>query len=81
MVNYRNLWFEFVAEIRRKKSTKKKPVSHAEAMKIASELWPKRKQKLQRKALRAQKAKKVITKMVSIQENSSVEVPPIDIET
>ena len=78
MPNFRNKWFEFVAEIRRKKSTKKKPLTHAQAMKIASELWPKRKQKLVRKALREKKAKKVIQK-VEVPENSSQVVPPVEI--
>jgi hypothetical protein len=78
MPNFRNKWFEFVAEIRRKKSTKKKPLTHAQAMKIASELWPKRKQKLVRKAQRENKAKKVIQK-VEVPENSSLKVPPVEI--
>lgn len=61
----RHHWFDFVAKIRRKLSRKeKKQVSHRDAMKEASKLWPKEKLKVlnkirreERKAAKALNAK------------------------
>ena len=65
MPNFRKLWFEFVSEVRRKKSTKKKKLTHAEAMKIASEKWPKKKAQLQRKHAKELKNKVVVPEKIS----------------
>ena len=50
----RTAWFEYVAKVRKRlqRKSKNKPVTHKEAMKIASINWPKEKAKLQRKMAR-----------------------------
>ena len=52
----RNRWFEFVAQTRRKLSRKeKREVSHRDAMKAASALWPKEKLKILNRLKRAER--------------------------
>ena len=52
----RHHWFDFVAKIRRKLTRKeKKPVSHRDAMKEASKLWPKEKLKVLNKIRREER--------------------------
>ncbi len=54
--NMRKNWFAFVANIRKKLSRKqKRDVTHREAMKEASALWPKEKVKLLNKIKRERK--------------------------
>ena len=54
--NMRKNWFAFVANIRKKLSRKhKRDVTHHEAMKEASALWPKEKVKLLNKIKRERK--------------------------
>ena len=56
MANWRKAWFEFVATIRRKLARKeKRDVTHREAMKAASELWPKEKVRLMNRIKREEK--------------------------
>ena len=51
--NMRKKWFEFVAVVRKRLSRKlKKDVTHREAMKEASGLWPKEKAKILNKLKR-----------------------------
>jgi len=51
--NMRKRWFEFVAVIRKRLTRKlKKQVTHREAMKEASVLWPKEKAKILNKLKR-----------------------------
>ena len=57
--NMRKKWFEFVAVIRKRMSRKlKKDVTHREAMKEASGLWPKEKAKLLNRIKRQKKQEK-----------------------
>jgi len=52
----RHHWFDFVAQIRRKLSRKRKTqVSHREAMQEASKLWPKEKLKVLNRIRRAER--------------------------
>ena len=53
----RNLWFEHVAKTRKKIGTKKKPCSHREAMRKASETWSKTKSKILRDRAKVAKSK------------------------
>ncbi len=54
--NMRKKWFEFVAVIRKRMSRKqKKDVTHRDAMKEASGLWPKEKIKILNRIKRDQK--------------------------
>ena len=53
----RNLWFEHVAKTRKKIGTKKKPCSHREAMRKASETWSKTKSKILRARAKVAKSK------------------------
>ena len=55
-MNFRNEWFSHVNEVHRKLCRKDKTVSRRTAMKEASISWPKKKEKLQRKAKRLAKA-------------------------
>ena len=58
-VNFRTSWFGHVKKTREKIAKKeKRKVSHQEAMKSASESWPKEKAKLTRKHDREQRALK-----------------------
>ena len=54
----RKEWFDFVRKTRKKLQRKSKgtTVSHQKAMAEASKLWPKEKEKVQRKIKRQQKA-------------------------
>ena len=55
----RKKWFEFVAVIRKRMSRKlKKDVTHREAMKEASGLWPKEKAKILNRIKRQKKQEK-----------------------
>ena len=55
-VSMRKSWFEFVKKTRVKLSrARKENVSHRDAMKEASVLWPKEKEKLLRRAKREAK--------------------------
>ena len=56
----RNLWFEHVAKTRKKIGTKKKPCSHREAMRKASETWSKTKSKILRARAKVAKNKAVV---------------------
>jgi len=60
----RKAWFEHVRKTRAKQEKKtKEKCSHREAMKIASETWPKMRAKIEKKAARdAKKASKIETK-------------------
>ena len=53
----RQLWFDHVKKTRSKHSTKKEPISHREAMSLASQTWPAVKAKEERKRARAAKKK------------------------
>ena len=56
MTSLRKEWFLYVSKTRKKMSRGcKEPVSHREAMKKASESWPKEKEKLLRKIKREKK--------------------------
>ena len=62
----RKKWFEFVAVVRKRLSRKlKRDVTHREAMKEASGLWPKEKAKILNKIKRERRK----------QEKSQTEVP------
>ena len=55
----RKKWFEFVAVIRKRMTRKlKKDVTHREAMKEASGLWPKEKAKILNRIKRQKKQEK-----------------------
>ena len=57
--NMRKKWFEFVAVIRKRMTRKlKKDVTHREAMKEASGLWPKEKAKILNRIKRQKKQEK-----------------------
>ena len=57
--NMRKKWFEFVAVIRKRMSRKlKKDVTHREAMKEASGLWPKEKAKILNRIKRQKRQEK-----------------------
>ena len=57
--NMRKKWFEFVAVIRKRMTRKlKKDVTHREAMKEASGLWPKEKAKILNRIKRLKKQEK-----------------------
>ena len=56
----RNLWFEHVAKTRKKIGTKKKPCSHREAMRKASETWSKTKSKILRARAKVAKSTPVV---------------------
>ena len=57
--NMRKKWFEFVAVIRKRMTRKlKKDVTHREAMKEASGLWPKEKVKILNRIKRQRKQEK-----------------------
>ena len=56
----RNLWFEHVAKTRKKIGTKKKPCSHREAMRKASETWSKTKSKILRARAKVAKSKPAV---------------------
>ena len=53
----RQLWFDHVRKTRKKHSTKKAPVSHREAMSMASESWPAIKARIEKKRARDAKRK------------------------
>ena len=54
----RKNWFAFVAQTRKRVARKeKREVTHREAMKIASELWPKEKLKIANRIKRANRKK------------------------
>ena len=58
MTSLRKEWFLYVGKTRKKMSRgSKEPVSHREAMKKASESWPKEKEKILRRMKREKKAK------------------------
>ena len=58
MTSLRKEWFLYVGKTRKKMSRgSKEPVSHREAMKKASESWPKEKEKILRRIKREKKAK------------------------
>lgn len=52
----RKAWTDHVSETRRKGNRGKNTMSHREAMKAASETWPKAKAKLERKLKREKKS-------------------------
>tara|TARA_B100000029_G_scaffold362707_1_gene355724 strand:- start:672 stop:899 length:228 start_codon:yes stop_codon:yes gene_type:complete len=45
----RRSWFDYVAKIRKKGNRGKNTMTHAQAMKVAAETWPKEKKRLERK--------------------------------
>ena len=53
----RQLWFEHVRKTRKKNSTKKAPITHREAMSMASETWPAIKARIEKKRAREVKKK------------------------
>ena len=58
MTSLRKEWFQYVAKTRKKMGRGcKDPVSHRDAMKKASETWPKEKAKLLRRINREKKQK------------------------
>ena len=58
----RHEWFTWVAKTRKKMSKgQEKQVAHREAMRLASESWPKQKEKLLKKARRLEKLAKLKT--------------------
>ena len=58
----RHEWFTWVAKTRKKMSKgQEKQVAHREAMRQASESWPKQKEKLLKKARREEKMAKLKT--------------------
>ena len=58
----RHEWFAWVAKTRKKMSKgQEKQVAHREAMRLASESWPKQKEKLLKKARRLEKLAKLKT--------------------
>ena len=62
MTSLRKEWFLFVGKTRKKMSRGSKvQVSHREAMKKASEKWPKEKEKILRRIKREEKSKTVKT--------------------
>ena len=62
MTSLRKEWFLFVGKTRKKMSRGcKVQVSHREAMKKASEKWPKEKEKILRRIKREEKSKNVKT--------------------
>lgn len=62
--NMRKRWFEFVAVVRKRISRKqKREVTHREAMKEASGLWPKEKVRILNRIKREQKKEKKQTEV------------------
>ncbi len=62
--NMRKRWFEFVAVVRKRISRKqKRQVTHREAMKEASGLWPKEKVRILNRIKRDQKKEKKQTEV------------------
>ncbi len=62
--NMRKRWFEFVAVVRKRISRKqKREVTHREAMKEASGLWPKEKVRILNRIKRDQKKEKKQTEV------------------
>ena len=58
MTSLRKEWFLYVSKTRKKLSRgSKEPVSHRDAMKKASESWPKEKEKILRRIKREKKQK------------------------
>ena len=58
MTSLRKEWFLYVSKTRKRMSrNQKEPVSHRDAMKKASETWPKEKEKLLRRIKREKKQK------------------------
>ena len=53
----RQLWFDHVRKTRKKYSTKKVPVSHRQAMSMASDSWPVIKARIEKRRARAAKRK------------------------
>ena len=65
MTSLRKEWFLFVGKTRKKMSRGSKvQVSHREAMKKASEKWPKEKEKILRRIKREEKSKNVKKKLL-----------------
>ena len=54
-MNLRSEWFKHVAETHRKMKRKQKDATRRDAMKAASETWPKMKKKLEKKAKKEKK--------------------------
>ena len=52
----RSSWLEFVRRVRSRENRGKKTCSYREAMKIASETWPKEKKKIERRLKRDRKS-------------------------
>lgn len=73
-MNLRKEWFAFVAKIRSREQRKqKKPVSHRQAMAIASQLWPKEKAKLIRKQKRENKKDEKVNSVKEVVNTEIVE--------
>ena len=52
---FRTAWLEHVGKVRKRENRGKKECSYREAMKIASETWPKEKAKIERRIKRERK--------------------------
>ena len=68
----RKAWSEHVNETYRKQKRKNKEITRREAMKIASESWPKQKAKLERKRKREEKSKKDDTQPKNLKRSKPV---------
>ena len=65
MTSLRKEWFQYVSKTRKKMSRgSKEPATHREAMKKASESWPKEKQKILRRIKREKKQECVKSRTV-----------------
>ena len=72
MESWRKQWFEYVKLIRGRESRRtKKPVSHREAMNIASKTWPAQKLKIKKKHERQKRKEARLEKPVLAETHQS----------
>ena len=69
----RKEWFDFVRKTRKKlqRSSKNKDVTHQKAMSEASKLWPKEKEKIQRRLKREKHKREAVTQGMSLESKIS----------